>query len=127
MEHFLMNGYFWWVKYVDPESGYLVDRTGKHRLATTDPRTHCIYLSNTLQGEMLNRVLTHELAHCAMFSYGLLPDIRQAIRPEYWIDAEEWVCNFIADYGRKIFSTVYDVLGDEAWMVIPYELERLVG
>ena len=43
-----------------------------------------------------------------------------------WIEAEEWVCNFIADYGRQIFQIASTVLGDEAWSFIPYELERLV-
>lgn len=49
------------------------------------------------------------------------------VRPEYWIEAEEWVCNFIADYGMRIFYIAYQVLGDEALEYLPYELERLVA
>lgn len=41
--------------------------------------------------------------------------------------AEEWVCNFIADYGLKIFQSAYEILGDQAWLYVPYELERLVA
>lgn len=100
MDSFLMNGYLWRVKYVSPESFDLIDRTGKKRLATTDPRTKYIYLSIELQGDILNRVLLHELGHAVMFSYGLLDRLHFYVRPEYWIEAEEWVCNFIADYGQ---------------------------
>ena len=53
-------------------------------------------------------------------------DIHRAVPQHLWIDAEEWVCNFIADYGRQIFQIASTVLGDEAWSFIPYELERLV-
>lgn len=72
-------------------------------------------------------VLLHELGHCVMFSYDLLGQIHRAVRPEYWVMAEEWVCNFLADYGRQIFAVAYDVLGDEAWRVIPFELEQLIA
>jgi hypothetical protein len=41
--------------------------------------------------------------------------------------AEEWVCNFIADYGAKIFSIAYSVLGNDAWMFIPYELDKVIA
>lgn len=54
-------------------------------------------------------------------------DIHRAVPRHLWIDAEEWVCNFIADYGLQIFQIANTVLGEEAWQFIPYELERLVG
>jgi len=43
------------------------------------------------------------------------------------MEAEEWVCNFIADYGMRIFSIAYEVMGEDAWMFIPYELDRLIA
>lgn len=128
MDSFLMNGYLWRVKWVSSNSLDLVDRTGKKRLATTDPRARHIYLSNELEGDSLkNRVLIHELSHAVMFSYGLLDRLHFYVRPEYWIEAEEWVCNFIADYGYLIFRITSDILGERAWLFIPYELERLVA
>lgn len=127
MESFLMNGYLWRVKFVKPESEFLVDRTNNLRVATTDPITRCIYLSNQLTGDFLNTVLLHELGHCVMFSYGLLKEIHSIVDPEDWIEVEEWVCNFIADYGLKIFETAYEVLGEEAWDRIPKELENLIA
>lgn len=113
--------------FVDPRSDLLVDRTGTLTVATTDPNTRCVYISNALSGDLLNRVLIHELGHCVMISYNLLDDIHRMVYPEYWVEMEEWICNFIADYGLQIFTAAYQILGDDAWLVIPYELERLVA
>lgn len=124
---FWMNGVLWRVIFVSSTSSYLVDRTGSLRVATTDPNTRTVYLSNLLSGEFLVTVLLHELGHVVMISYDLLDEIHNAVQPEKWLEAEEWICNFIADYGRKIFAVAYKVLGDDAWRIIPYELERLVA
>lgn len=122
-----MNGYVWRIIRVNPHSSYLIDRTNQMRVATTDPRTLCIYLSSDLEGEFLTTVLLHELGHCVIFSYDLLDDIRSVVDPEYWIEAEEWVCNFIADYGRQVFQIAQKTLGDEAWRMVPYELSQLIA
>lgn len=127
MDHFYMNGYLWRVYFVDPDSDLLVDRTDTKTIATTDPETYCIYLSNALRGDLLNKVLIHELGHCTMISFHLLDDIHRMVKRRYWMEAEEWVCNFIADYGLRIFFTAYQILGEEAWIFVPYELERLVA
>ena len=119
-----MNGYHWQIKFVDPYNPLLVDRTGTLTVATTDPLTSCVYISDAISGSFLTRVLIHELGHCAIFSYHLLDDIHQMIKPKYWIEAEEWVCNFIADYGFKIFDIAYSVLGNNAWVFIPYWLDH---
>lgn len=112
--------------FVNQRSEMLVDRTGTLTVATTDPETRTIYLSNTLEGDFLNRVLIHELAHCVMISYDLLSSIHKMVYPEYWIEAEELVCDFIANYGFEIFSKAYDILGDDAWLVVPQELEKML-
>ena len=122
-----MNGYSWRVCYVDADDPMLVDRTGRVTVATTDPGTLTVYMLRDLDGEFLTRVLIHELGHCAMFSFGLLDDIHRMVHPRYWLEAEEWVCNFIADYGMTIFDTAYAILGDRAIAVVPYEVERLVA
>lgn len=105
-----MNGYLWLVRFVPPNSYMLVDRTGSLTIGATDPVTRTIYLSNELVGDKLETVLIHELAHCAMFSYGIIDDIRQMVRPEDYIEVEEWVCNFIANYGVDIISTSTELL-----------------
>lgn len=127
MNSFVLNGKYWEIVFVAPTSPLLIDRTGNRRVATTDPYTSKIYLSSALKGDFLNRVLVHELGHATMMSFDLLDDIHSVVDPEHWIEAEEWVCNFIADYGRKIFNVAYEVLGDDAWLFVPYRLNRLAG
>lgn len=127
MRNFILGGIFWRIRRVNPNSAMLIDRTGSHTVATTDPVTHTVYLSSELGGEFLTRVLIHELGHCTIVSFNLQDDIHRMVKPEYWIEAEEWVCNFIADYGMRIFYIAYQVLGDEALEYLPYELERLVA
>ena len=63
-----------------------------------------VYFSSALHGEALKRVLTHEVCHCAMMSYNLIEDIHRMVLPTYWVEAEEWVCNLIADYGASILE-----------------------
>lgn len=128
MDPFVMNGIFWKVKRVGPSSKTLIDRTGKSCVATTDPYTRTIYLSEELEGEFLKTVLLHELGHCAMFSYGLLDDVRRFSKPEDYIYAEEWICNFVADYGKNIFDHAKDILDDEEdiWSMIAQGIERIV-
>ena len=125
--HFVLNGYLWAVQYVEPLSDALVDRTGHLTVATTDPLTHTIYLSSNLEGDFLNRVLIHELGHATMISFDLARDIHRMVKKQYWVEAEEWVCNFIADYGIKIYAAAYEILGEDAWLYVPYRLEQSIG
>lgn len=127
MNSFSMNGYFWNVQFVEANSPMLMDRTGKRAFATTDPRSHKVYLSNVLHGDFLMKVLIHELGHCALVSYDLLDDIHRMVKPEYWIEAEEWACNLLADYGFKIFSIAFDILGYDAWKMIPEHFNRVIA
>lgn len=53
----------------------LMDRTGTHTVATTDPIIRTVYLSSDLHDGMLVKVLIHELGHCAMISFNLIEDI----------------------------------------------------
>ena len=126
MDSFFVNGYLWRIKQVPYASPMLIEKTGTRTVATTDLITRTVYLLDTLEGSFFTTVLLHELGHVVMFSYGLLDDVHRAVPRHLWIDAEEWVCNFIADYGLQIFQIASTVLGEEAWSFIPYELERLV-
>ena len=123
---FAMNGHLWVVKFVDPSSDMLVDRTGNLTVATTDPSTHCVYLSDQLEGEFLFRVLVHELGHCIMVSYDMLDQIHSMVYPQCWTTVEEWICNLIANRGWQIFVEAYRLLGANALEILPQELERLV-
>lgn len=127
MDYFYMNGYLWHIKIVDPYSKELVDRTGEKRVATTDPNRLCVYLSSELSGDFLITVLIHELGHCTMISYDLIDYIHEMVKQEYWIEAEEFMCNFIADYGIQMYKIAYKVLGEYALLYLPKELERFVS
>lgn len=124
MNYFFMNGDKWSIWTVDQNDPMLVDRTNTLTVATTDPSTLTIYLSDRLRGDFLTNVLIHELGHCALYSFNLLEEIHRVVYPEYWIEAEEWLCNFIADFGIKIFDALKDIVGNTAWLYIPKELER---
>lgn len=104
MSSFLMNGYLWHLVPVRKDSGLLVDRTGVKRIATTDPSTRCVYISQGLERDLYNRVLRHELTHVSMFCYNLIPEVEFFTYPDRQIQAEEWICNFIADHGKEIFD-----------------------
>lgn len=127
MKEFTLNGDTWTVVFVNQNDPRLIDREGRLTVGTTDPRTGCIYLSNRLKGEFLITVLVHEIGHCAMVSFGLLDALHRMVIPKYWIELEEWVCNFIADYGMMIFRAAYGVLGYNAVDIVPYEIEQMIA
>lgn len=122
---FYINNIQWHVEYVKPYSPELVDRSGSLTVATTDPKTRTVYISEGLSNEYKLEVLLHELGHCFIFSYDLAKDIHEYVYPEYWIDAEEWICNFIAKYGYAIFKSAYGILGQNAWIFVPYKLDSI--
>lgn len=59
------------------------------------------------------RVLIHEICHCVLYSYGLLYDIHKAVKKDYWILAEEWICNFLYDYGLEAQQVGIDMLDEK--------------
>lgn len=123
---FAVNGDEWRVKRVSWDDPVLIDRTGSLCIATTDPKTMTVYLADWLEGSLLARVLIHEMAHATMWSNNLIADIRKMVKPENWIQAEEWICNFMADYGMKIYSDAAKVLSGKAIDCIPSSMEALV-
>lgn len=123
---FTVNGDDWRVSRVVWDDPVLVDRTGSLCIATTDPKTMTVYLADWLEGSLLARVLIHEMAHATIWSNGLISKIRRMVNPEHWIEAEEWICNFMADYGMKIYNDASVVLGGKAIDCIPSSIAALV-
>lgn len=122
-----MNGHTWEVIQVHPNSGYLIDRTNKLTLATTDPNTHKIYISSNLRGQFKKRVIAHEMGHAACFSYDLIGEIHRCCYPDYWVYMEEFICNFVADYGEEIFMITYQIIGDDALYDVPRYIKRMIA
>lgn len=106
MQWFNMNGYDWKVVRVSPNNPLLIDRTGLLTVATTIPSLQTIYISSAINGRFEERVLAHELSHVAMFSYYLVDDLYSVVQSENRLEAEEMICNFIADYGWKIYQVL---------------------
>lgn len=124
-DRFFLGGDIWCIKLVHGNDPVLIDRTGTLTLGVTDPATRCVYISRDLDVSTMTRVLIHEIGHCAIVSFNLLPDIHRLAKRRYWIEAEEWVCNFIADYGLAIFEAAYSTLGLSAWTAIPSRIEEI--
>lgn len=71
-------------------------------------------------------MLVDRTGHCAIYSFGLAYDIHKMVRQEYWMEAEEWVCNFIADYWLMMFQMLLDYLGEKAWNVVSKAIETTI-
>ncbi len=127
LKQFYMNGDLWRVRFVSPNDNVLIDRTGKRTLAVSDYSTMTISIANNLHGELLNRVFIHELGHCVMFSYGLLQELHHMVKKRYWVDAEEFVCNILSDYGQFVIGTARDILGNQFIYVSPVGMERMTA
>lgn len=106
-----MNGGVWGPVIADRDDPRPIDRTGTSRLATTDPSTTCVYLSNGPRGLGLEAVSTHGVGHCAMYGYGLLDSPHAVIPGDTWVDVEEWVCNYLANRGREAIHAADTALG----------------
>ena len=96
---------------VDPGDPRLIDRTRTLRLATTDPVTNTIYLSNDLRAPLIDRVLLHEVAHAVTMSYGLLDDLHASLPIESWIPAEEWSARLLEVHGMEAIALASESLG----------------
>ena len=68
IDSFYISGDLWHVRFINPNNPILVDRRNVLTIGVTDPETMTIYLSNKLRGQLLNRVLIHELGHATLYS-----------------------------------------------------------
>lgn len=93
---FEINGIVWSIRFIDFNSPILYDYMNHvQSIATTDARMRTIFISNRIHGNLLYKVIKHELYHCYEFSkvaYDL---------PTY---EEEWVAEFISNYGDDIIN-----------------------
>ena len=90
---FIINGETWNVKYVNPYDSSLKNyNNNTYALGCCNNIEKTIYINNTLRGSLAKKVLCHEIAHAAMFSYGVSLTYEQ----------EELVADLIATYGDEI-------------------------
>ena len=92
----------------------LVDRTDTPRIATTNPVTHVISISETVVPPLLDKVLLHEIAHAITLSWGLLPGLRhKALRGDL-TGLEEWSAQLIENHAIEAVEAATIVLGRPA-------------
>lgn len=107
-----IGGEWWRVRLVPPSSPFLVDRTGRRTVATTDTRAREVYVSTALHGRFLETVLAHEFTHVAMNVYGIESWIDRNVPPWSRVPLEESIANLIADHGTEIIAEAGTV-GDD--------------
>lgn len=91
---FKINDVDWLVKFAQPWDEIFVTQDGDLSVGTCDNETKTIYLSTSLKGKMLKKVLCHEIVHASMFSYKI----------ELGYEQEELLANLIATYGKEIIG-----------------------
>lgn len=91
---FTINGEHWKVVLCSVHHPMLTRSDGSLSVGACDDASKTIYLRGDLRGNFLKKVLCHELAHAAMFSYNV----------ELTIEQEEIVADLIATYGEEIID-----------------------
>jgi hypothetical protein len=72
----------------------LIRSDGSISIGACDDASKTIYLNGNLRGNLLKKVLCHELTHAAMFSYNV----------ELSLEQEEVLAEIIATYGEEIIN-----------------------
>lgn len=120
------NGVTWHVVRVGRESSALTDREGKRTVATTDPASRLICVSEDVSGDMLPLVLAHEATHAAMVSFSMLDSLHAMILPGCEVEAEEWACELVAGIGGLVWRTVNEMVRPRKPSIDPSVLLGLI-
>lgn len=91
---FNINGVEWRIVKTSPQHPKLFRSDGSLSIGACDNSNQTIYLSENLSGNLLKKVLCHEITHAAMFSYDVNLSIEQ----------EELLADLIATYGEEIIE-----------------------
>ena len=97
---FTVNGKTWDIDFVEPTNDNLMRSDKVYTLGVTDNNIKTIFLSNKLYGEMLDKVLCHELVHAFSFEYNYDIDIK----------TEEIIADFMSLFGRDIIYLLDDLI-----------------
>ena len=108
---FVVNGETWKVERVAPGDPRLIDRTGEPRLATADPGSLTVAISNRVFPPLLDKVILHEVAHAVSMSHGSLDQMRKAVPEDYWVSVEEWNAWFVENHAIEAIELASEVLG----------------
>ena len=111
MRSFAVGGDAWTVLRVPAGDQRLIDRTGRARLATTDPSTRSVCVRGDLQPPLLDRVVLHEVSHTIAESHGLLGRLRASVPRSSWVAAEEWAASLMEGHSIEALMAAAEVLG----------------
>lgn len=89
---FLINNIYWKLAFVPINFPLLQRMDGTYTIGACDNLTRTIYISETLYGDLLRKVLCHQITHAAMFSYNVDLTIQQ----------QELIADLISTYGEEI-------------------------
>jgi hypothetical protein len=98
---FKINGEDWGILSVPSHHPMLLKGDGTYSVAACDDPSKTIYVNNLLEGDLLRRVICHEVTHAAMFSYDV----------SLTIDQEELLADLIATYGAEIIAVTNQIFG----------------
>lgn len=90
----VVNKIPWNILYVPSNSPNLLRSDGSITLGVTDRNVNCVFISNSLRGELLYKVICHELCHVYVFSYDVYISL----------DEEERMADFISSFGKSIIA-----------------------
>lgn len=90
-----INGDDWKIYLVSPDHPQLERSDGTFTIGACNNLLKAIFLNENLKAKMMKKVLCHELAHAAMFSYNVILSLEQ----------EELLADLMATYGQEIIFT----------------------
>lgn len=111
MRAFLVNGQLWRVVGVPAGDPRLVDRTGRPKLATTDPTSRCVHMRDDIAPPLLDRVALHEAAHVVSLAHGTVGALRASLPEGSWVPAEEWAASEVELHGLEAADLASRMLG----------------
>ena len=89
---FLINNVYWKLAFVPTNFPLLQRMNGTYTIGSCDNLTRTIYINETLQGNLLKKVLCHQITHAAMFSYNV----------DLSVEQEELIADLLSTYGEEI-------------------------
>ena len=90
----IINDEFWGLLAVSANHPKLLRSDGTYSIGSCDDETKTIYINHSLKGDLLKKVMCHEITHAAMFSYNI----------DLSYEQEELVADLIATYGEEVVN-----------------------
>lgn len=97
---FTVEGEVWELQFVNPKSNHLRRSDGSVTIGVSDDNLKTVFINDSLNDYMTDKVLCHELVHVFSFANDLVIDI----------ETEEIIADFMSQYGRSIIYLADNLL-----------------